>query len=58
MNPLPMFSMSPVAALVLSTQPGNGSLQEAVTIDGLTIATGKRPHSSMSKDSANALVYV
>ena len=54
--PLPLASIKPVGPLILSTQPRRGSLQEAVTIDGLTIATGKEPHSSTSNDSANAFV--
>lgn len=48
----------PVGPFKLSTQPGIGSFMAAVTMVGLTMASGIPPHSSSSKCSASALVYV
>jgi hypothetical protein len=48
----------PVAPFMLSTHPGTGSFNAAVTIDGLTMVNGTLPHRSSSSCSASALVYV
>lgn len=47
----------PVGPLMLSIQPGMGSNRAAVTVDGLTMASGMSPCSSRSNCSAMALVY-
>jgi hypothetical protein len=46
----------PVGPLMLSIQPGMGSKRAAVTVDGLTMASGMSPCSSRSNCSAMALV--
>jgi len=46
----------PDGPFMLSVQPGNGSFQAGVTIEGRTITSGRCPRSSRSRCSATALV--
>jgi len=45
----------PDGPFMLSVQPGNGSFQAGVTIEGRTITSGRCPRSSRSRCSATAL---
>lgn len=56
--PLPISIMIPVIPLMLSTQPGKGSFQAPVTIEGRTIPIGTLPAISLIKLSAIAFVSV
>ena len=57
-RPVPVAGNKADGPLKLSIHPLKGSRQEALTIDGRIIAQGIFLHSSITKDSAMALVYV